>query len=61
MVFKNGEVQSYEGEFMEGLPNGNGEQYFTNGLYAMGEFVNGLVSGKARANWPDGRVFEGQW
>jgi hypothetical protein len=69
--FNNGEKSSYgklyndegrliyEGEYKNGLRNGEGTYYYASGLRYEGEFVNGLREGNGVFYWEDGTRWEG--
>ena len=50
----------YEGECRNGLPHGFGTSTGEMGTY-VGEFHNGIVSGRAKAIYPDGHTYEGEF
>lgn len=49
----------YEGEYKNGLRNGEGTYYYAQGLRYEGEFVNGLREGNGVFYWEDGTRWEG--
>ena len=49
----------YEGEYKNGIRNGEGIYYYNNGLKYEGEFVNGLREGNGVFYWEDGTRWEG--
>lgn len=53
---------SYEGEFKDGLPNGQGIRYQTNGSRSEGHFVNGLLEGQGQVFDSNGTLcYEGNF
>ena len=69
--FENGEKSNYgklyneegrlifEGEYKNGLRNGEGTYYYSGGLKYEGQFVNGLREGNGTFYWEDGTRWEG--
>lgn len=51
----------YEGFFVDGLFEGMGKQYFTNGDYYVGEFKNGMRYGKGVFKFVNGDEYDGEW
>ena len=49
----------YEGEYKNGLRNGEGTYYYARGLRYEGQFVNGLREGEGVFYWEDGTRWEG--
>ena len=49
----------YEGEYKNGLRNGEGTYYYARGLKYEGQFVNGLREGHGVFYWEDGTRWEG--
>ena len=49
----------YEGEYKNGLRNGEGTYYYARGLRYEGQFVNGLREGHGVFYWEDGTRWEG--
>ena len=49
----------YEGEYKNGLRNGEGTYYYAQGLRYEGDFVNGLREGNGVFYWEDGTRWEG--
>ena len=49
----------FEGEYKNGIRNGEGTYYYNNGLRYEGEFVNGLREGNGVFYWEDGTRWEG--
>ena len=49
----------YEGEYRNGLRNGEGKYYYDKGLKYEGQFVNGLREGHGVFYWEDGTRWEG--
>jgi len=52
---------AYEGEFVNGRPNGRGTLVMANGDTFMGEFVNGSLHGKGSFKSQSGFLYEGQF
>ena len=50
----------YEGEFRNGIENGQGSLVLIDGTRITGTFVNGQRTGKIHQVLPDGRTFVGQ-
>jgi hypothetical protein len=51
----------YEGELVDGTPNGKGKCIFANGNVAEGNFANGTLCGKGKITLADGTVWEGDF
>jgi antitoxin component YwqK of YwqJK toxin-antitoxin module len=52
----------YIGQFRNGLFNGKGTEYYSNGkIQYEGDYVNGNREGKGKYIWEDGQYFIGQW
>ena len=49
----------YEGDYKNGIRNGNGTFYYPDGSKYEGEFVNGLREGKGVFSWNDGTYWDG--
>ena len=49
----------YEGEYKNGIRNGEGTYYYARGLRYEGEFVNGFREGNGVFYWEDGTRWEG--
>ena len=49
----------YEGDYKNGIRNGNGTFYYPDGSKYVGEFVNGLREGKGVFSWNDGTYWDG--
>jgi hypothetical protein len=56
-----GKSAIYEGNYLEGIPNGWGEIKFGNGGRYVGEFRDGYYHGQGIRITADGRRFEGIW
>eukprot|EP01124_Arcella_intermedia_P013534 TRINITY_DN19939_c0_g1_i1.p1 TRINITY_DN19939_c0_g1~~TRINITY_DN19939_c0_g1_i1.p1 ORF type:complete len:921 (+),score=252.59 TRINITY_DN19939_c0_g1_i1:23-2764(+) len=52
---------TYEGEWSEDLPHGNGTLSYTNGTTYSGEWVNGRKIGQGKIVWPNGDSYVGSW
>ena len=62
LVLKNGQyVEEYEGEWMQGVRQGNGMKLYANGESYEGDFVAGLRHGRGRYNFTNGDVYNGEW
>ncbi len=51
----------YEGEWEDGLANGQGTMTWESGTVYEGEFAGGKRSGQGTMTWADGAVYEGEW
>ena len=51
----------YEGEIVDGVPNGEGTENFPNGQKYFGEFKDGLPNGQGMKTFPDGKKYFGEW
>lgn len=51
----------YEGEVLNGKPDGYGKMMFSNGNIYEGFFLNGKRGGKGRFTWSSGAFYEGVW
>ena len=51
----------FEGEYKNGVRNGEGTYYYSKGLKYEGEFVNGLREGQGTFYWEDGTRWEGSF
>ncbi|XP_013404281.1 radial spoke head 10 homolog B [Lingula anatina] len=54
-------VESYEGEKVRGLYEGEGECSFTGGHHYKGNFSSGLMHGRGIYTWADGVQYEGEF
>ncbi|XP_071807191.1 radial spoke head 10 homolog B-like isoform X1 [Asterias amurensis] len=54
-------VESFEGEKVRGLYDGEGSAYFSGGHVFQGQFSQGLMHGKGRYTWSDGLQYEGDF
>ena len=59
--YDSGRSAVYEGNFLNGSPNGWGEIRIFNGNIYVGEFKNGEYHGEGIRTTADGRRFEGLW
>jgi len=50
----------YEGEIVDGKPNGNGVLFILKHRYE-GSFKNGLMDGQGKYTYPNGSIYEGNW
>jgi hypothetical protein len=57
LTLSNGKV--YEGEIVNGEPNGKGVMKFDNGTIFEGTFLNGRPNGWCKRSMADGETFEG--
>ena len=53
-------VWTYEGEIVEGKPNGYGVLFILKDRYE-GSFKNGLMDGQGKYTYPNGSFYEGNW
>ena len=51
----------YIGEYSNGLPNGKGVAYFSNGDIYDGDWFNGKREGKGKITYEDGTTYEGEF
>lgn len=51
----------YIGEYSNGLPNGKGVAYFSNGDIYDGDWINGKREGKGKITYEDGSTYEGEF
>jgi len=51
----------FEGEIVDGVPNGEGTENFPNGQKYFGEFKDGLPNGQGMETFPDGKKFVGEF
>ena len=51
----------YEGDLLNGIPNGQGTMTYTNGNVYEGEWKDGIRSGKGTVAYPNGDIYEGEW
>ena len=51
----------YEGDLLNGIPNGQGTMTYTNGDVYTGEWKDGLKSGQGTITYASGTVYEGEW
>jgi len=51
----------FEGEIVDGVPNGEGTENFPNGQKYFGEFKDGLPNGQGMKTFPDGKKYFGEW
>jgi hypothetical protein len=49
-------IDRYEGEFVKGLPSGEGTYKWASGIYYTGEWKNGLREGEGKMVYPDSTV-----
>jgi hypothetical protein len=54
-------VDSYEGDWRDGLPSGNGTYTFADGRRFEGEFAAGKANGRARLHYGNGDILEGSF
>jgi len=61
---KFGDVETqvkFEGEIVDGVPNGEGTETFPNGEKYVGEFKDGLPNGQGTETYPSGSKFVGEY
>ena len=53
----------FEGEYLNGLKNGKGKEYYNGNLEFEGEYLNGLKNGKGKeyADFTRNLIFEGEY
>ena len=62
--FKSGDEKTqvkFEGDILNGVPNGQGTFTLPNGGKYVGEVKNGEFHGQGTFTWPDGGQFVGEW
>ncbi|KYQ89517.1 hypothetical protein DLAC_09465 [Tieghemostelium lacteum] len=70
--WNNGELQNgalysqdnqsiYKGELKDYIPNGKGEEYYSDESVYKGSFVNGYKQGKGLMTWSNGSTYNGDW
>ena len=52
---KNGDIV-YEGDFVNGVKEGNGKHFYDDGTYYIGRFKNGVSHGKGIQYNKDGKI-----
>lgn len=52
---------TYEGEFIDGVPNGKGTYVWRDGDKYIGQFRNGKADGRGVMIYADGKRVEGLW
>ncbi|CAD8056958.1 unnamed protein product [Paramecium primaurelia] len=52
---------TYNGEWLDSLPDGKGKYIFSDQSYYLGEFVKGLFHGKGEFKSKEGTYYRGQW
>lgn len=58
-VFPNGDF--YTGQWLEGLPHGQGKYLWVDGCMYVGEWYKGKTMGKGKFSWPCGATYEGDF
>jgi hypothetical protein len=53
--------KTYEGDFKEGIREGNGKMTYRNGDYYEGEFKNWVRDGYGEFHYSNGSIYKGQW
>jgi len=53
--------KTYEGDFKEGIREGNGKMTYRNGNYYEGEFKNWVRDGYGEFHYSIGSIYKGQW
>eukprot|EP00347_Sterkiella_histriomuscorum_P011115 403373702 len=56
-----GDNYYYDGDYVDGIPNGYGVMIFSNGEMYCCEYKNGKKHGLGTCYWNDGNSYEGQW
>jgi hypothetical protein len=51
----------FEGEIVDGVPNGEGTENFPNGQKYFGEFKDGLPNGQGMKTFPNGGKYQGEF
>eukprot|EP00984_Skeletonema_dohrnii_P026955 scaffold16385_cov73-Skeletonema_dohrnii-CCMP3373.AAC.2 len=51
----------YDGDVVDGKPNGRGKMIYLGGDVYEGEWKNGCLNGQGTYNWNDGRSYKGEW
>ena len=51
----------FEGEIVDGVPNGEGTENYPNGQKYVGEFMDGKPHGQGIFTLPDGQKYFGEW
>jgi len=59
VTFSSGSV--YEGDVVNGRPDGEGEIRCSTGLVWKGLFKDGMMNGPGVGHWPDGGYSKGMW
>ena len=57
---KNGNI-IYDGDFVNGLFEGDGKFIYENGEYYIGQWLNGKKHGKGKYIWENGNYYIGQF
>ena len=59
----NTNILIFEGEYTNGIRNGNGKEYFDNGVVKFeGEYLNGTKNGKGKEYYDNGKIkFDGKY
>ncbi len=52
---------TYQGEWLNGLPHGKGRFYYANGFEYSGGFQQGLISGKGLMKFSKHKSYNGDW
>ena len=61
-VYKNGIFSSsYEGEWKDGKPHGQGKEIFSHGQKYVGKWKDGMKNGQGTLTFTDGEKFDGEW
>ena len=53
--------RKYEGDFLNGTPNGQGTLTWSDGRKYVGEWKGGKINGQGTFTWPNGEKFEGKY
>ena len=59
----NTNILIFEGEYTNGIKNGNGKEYYDNGVVKFeGEYLNGIKNGEGKEYYDNGKIkFEGEY
>jgi hypothetical protein len=54
-------VLVHDGQWKDGVPEGNGKETYADGSFYEGQFMEGLATGTGRKIYADGTIYEGDW
>ncbi len=54
-------MPEFDGQYTEGLKNGNGRCVYPNGDIYKGAFIKDKRNGQGIMLWKDGRIYKGLW